>query len=93
MSPAIWTTCRAQDGEHGERCQAAAQVSVQRAHITQCSMSLLGMRLPACRVLRETRGADFPAIVPEIDDRSFLTGIHIFIVEPDDPTAPRFLVR
>jgi proline racemase len=45
------------------------------------------------RVLRETTVGSYPAIVPEIAGRGFLTGMHTFVVEPDDPTAEGFLVR
>jgi trans-L-3-hydroxyproline dehydratase len=45
------------------------------------------------RVLRETHVGDISAIVPEIAGRGFLTGMHTFVVEPDDPVGGGFLVR
>ena len=54
--------------------------------------SIIGTRFTG-RALRETRVADYPAIIPEISGRGFLTGFHTFIVEPDDPVGGGFLVR
>jgi len=54
--------------------------------------SIIGTRFTG-RVLGTTRVGEFPATVPEVDGRGFLTGIHTFIVEPDDPTQAEFLVR
>lgn len=45
------------------------------------------------RVLETTRVSNFPAIVPEIAGRAFITGMHTFLIEPDDPLAGGFLVR
>jgi trans-L-3-hydroxyproline dehydratase len=47
----------------------------------------------AGRVLETTRVGDFPAVVPEIAGRAFITGMHSFLIEPDDPLAGGFLVR
>jgi proline racemase len=45
------------------------------------------------RVLESTTVGDFLAIVPEIAGRAFITGMHTFIIEPDDPLRDGFLVR
>lgn len=45
------------------------------------------------RVLAETSVDDFPAVETEISGRGFITGLHQFVVDEDDPTAPGFLVR
>jgi proline racemase len=45
------------------------------------------------RVLADTRVASFPAVETEIAGRGFLTGLHQFVVDPEDPTAEGFLVR
>lgn len=45
------------------------------------------------RVLRDTVVAGRPAVVPEIAGRGFLTGLHTFVIEPDDPLGAGFLVR
>ncbi|CAN5711248.1 proline racemase family protein [soil metagenome] len=45
------------------------------------------------RVLEEAQVAECPAIIPEISGRAFITGMHTFIIEPDDPLAGGFLVR
>lgn len=54
--------------------------------------SITGTRFTG-RVLRETIVADFPAVIPEIAGRGYLTGFHTFVVEPDDPLRDGFLVR
>lgn len=45
------------------------------------------------KVLAETTVADLPAVETEISGRSFVTGLHQFLVQPDDPTSQGFLVR
>ena len=45
------------------------------------------------RVLSSSTVGDFPAIIPEISGRAFITGMHSFIIEPDDPLGDGFLVR
>lgn len=45
------------------------------------------------RVLAETTAGGLPAVVTEIAGRGFLTGLHQFVVEPEDPTKRGFLVR
>ncbi len=41
-------------------------------------------------ILEETRVGDFPAIIPKISCRPFLTGFHSFVIDPDDPFAEGF---
>lgn len=38
-----------------------------------------------CRVLRETRVAGRPAIIPSISGRAWITGTHQHMLDPDDP--------
>jgi proline racemase len=38
-----------------------------------------------CRVLEETKVGDFPAIIPEITGSAYVTGMHTFVIDPDDP--------
>lgn len=45
------------------------------------------------RVLSNTEVGSFPAVMTEISGRGFLTGLHQFVIDPDDPTAEGFLVR
>jgi proline racemase len=45
------------------------------------------------RVLAETQVGSYPAVETEIAGRGFLTGLHQFVVDPEDPTAKGFLVR
>ncbi|UFJ39554.1 proline racemase family protein [Brevibacillus humidisoli] len=44
-------------------------------------------------VLSTTQVAQFPAIVPRIEGRAFVTGLHQFVVDPTDPLAEGFLLR
>ena len=44
------------------------------------------------RVVEETRFGPYPAIIPEVSGRAFLTGRHEFILDPDDPLAVGFLL-
>ncbi|MDT8304290.1 MAG: proline racemase family protein [Anaerolineae bacterium] len=43
------------------------------------------------RIVRETTIGDLPAIVPEIRGSAHITGLHRFVVRPDDPFAEGFL--
>lgn len=45
------------------------------------------------KVLEEAMVGEHPAVVPEIAGRAFITGMHNFIIEPDDPLQDGFLVR
>ena len=45
------------------------------------------------RVLSSPTVDDFPAIIPEIAGQAYITGMHTFIIEPDDPLRDGFLVR
>ncbi|MCA9864521.1 MAG: proline racemase family protein [Thermomicrobiales bacterium] len=44
-------------------------------------------------VLAETSVAGLPAVETEIAGRGFVTGLHQFLAQPDDPTSQGFLVR
>jgi trans-L-3-hydroxyproline dehydratase len=44
-------------------------------------------------ILDETTVAGRPAVVTEIAGRGFVTGLHQFLIDRDDPTSPGFLVR
>lgn len=68
---------------------ATGQIGLGERYIHE---SIIGSRFGG-RVLRETQVGDYPAIVPEISGLGYLTGIHTFIVEPDDPQRAGFLVR
>ena len=45
------------------------------------------------KVLAETQVAGLLAVETEISGRGFVTGLHQFLVQPDDPTLQGFLVR
>ncbi len=45
------------------------------------------------RVLAESQVGPYPAVETEISGRGFLTGLHQFVIDPEDPTAEGFLVR
>lgn len=44
------------------------------------------------RIVRETTVGDLPAIVPEIRGTAFVTGLHRFVLTPDDPFPKGFLI-
>jgi len=54
--------------------------------------SVIGTRFTG-RVLAETAVGPYPAVVTEIAGQGFVTGLHQFLLDPEDPTAPGFLVR
>ncbi len=54
--------------------------------------SIIGTRFTG-RAIAETRVADYPAVVPEIGGRGFLTGFHTFILDPEDEAGRGFLVH
>jgi trans-L-3-hydroxyproline dehydratase len=44
------------------------------------------------RVVEEVAFGPHPAVVPEVSGQAFLTGRHEFVIDPDDPLAPGFLL-
>ena len=42
------------------------------------------------RVLEETKVGEFAAVVPEVTGSAYVTGMHTFIIDPDDPTQEGF---
>jgi proline racemase len=48
------------------------------------SESIIGTRFTG-QVVRETCVGEYPAIVPQVDGRAYLTGLHQFVLDPDDP--------
>ncbi len=54
--------------------------------------SIIGTRFTGT-VLQETTVGGHPGVVTEIAGRGFVTGLHQFLIDPDDPTGDGFLVR
>jgi trans-L-3-hydroxyproline dehydratase len=55
--------------------------------------SILGRRsVFEGRVVEEVEFGPHRAVVPEVSGRAFLTGRHEFLLDPDDPLSPGFLV-
>ena len=54
--------------------------------------SIIGTRFTG-RAIAATRIGDYPAVVPEISGRGFITGYHTFILDPEDEAGRGFLVR
>jgi proline racemase len=54
--------------------------------------SVIGGRF-ASRVVGETRVADDPAVITEVEGSAHLTGYHQFVLEADDPIGLGFLIR
>ena len=38
-----------------------------------------------CRILEETMVGSFPAIILEVTGSAYVTGMHTFVIDPDDP--------
>lgn len=54
--------------------------------------SILGTHFTG-RILEETTVEQRPAVVPEVEGRSWITGRHEFLLDPEDPLRHGFLVR
>ncbi|MFP3392645.1 proline racemase family protein [Brevibacillus sp. SIMBA_040] len=44
-------------------------------------------------VMETTQVGEYPAIVPSIEGKAFITGLHQFVVDPTDPLSEGFLLR
>jgi len=44
------------------------------------------------RVVEETRVGNYPAVIPEVTGRAYVTGFHFFVVDPEDPLRNGFLL-
>jgi len=45
-----------------------------------------------CRILAETTVGEFPAIIPEVAGSAYVTGMHTFVIDPDDPIKEGILL-
>ena len=54
--------------------------------------SIIGSRF-TCRYLEDARVGDYPAVVPEVTGRAWVTGIHTFMLDDDDPFVRGFQLR
>lgn len=43
-----------------------------------------------CQIVGETEVGDFPAITPQITGSAYVTGMHTFVIDPDDPLSQGF---
>lgn len=43
-----------------------------------------------CQILEETQVGTFTAVIPEISGSAFVTGLHTFVIDPDDPFPKGF---
>ncbi|HEU0114775.1 MAG TPA: proline racemase family protein, partial [Thermomicrobiales bacterium] len=68
---------------------ARGRIGVGESYVHE---SLIGTTFTGT-VVGETRFGGLPAIETAIAGRGFLTGLHQFVVDPDDPTAGGFLAR
>jgi proline racemase len=68
---------------------ARGRVGVGQPYVHE---SLIGTTFTGA-ILGETRFGGLAAVETEIAGRGFLTGLHQFVVDPDDPTAAGFLPR
>ena len=54
--------------------------------------SIIGSRFTG-RVIEETTFGPHQAVIPEVQGRAHITGIHTFFVDPDDPLGDGFILR
>ena len=73
----------------GVREYADGRIGIDEPYVHE---SVIGTTFTG-RVLAEKHVGPFAAVETEIAGRGFLTGLHQFVVDPDDPTAQGFLVR
>jgi len=53
--------------------------------------SILGTRFVG-RVVEETRFGSYPAVIPEVEGTATITGMHSFVLDPEDPLKDGFLL-
>ncbi len=53
--------------------------------------SIIGT-LYKCRILEETKVKDIPAVITEITSSAYVTGMHTFFIDPDDPIQDGFYI-
>lgn len=53
--------------------------------------SIIGSRF-TCRIAGTTEVAGIPAVIPEITGRAYVTGIHTYVIDPEDPMPHGFLL-
>ena len=54
--------------------------------------SIIGTQFTG-RVVETTTFGSYPAIIPEVEGRAFITGQHEFYIDPDDPLSLGFMLR
>jgi len=67
---------------------AKGQISIGEEFVHE---SIIGTIFRA-RVVEETAVADYRAVIPEITGSAYVTGIHQFVVDPEDPLKNGFLL-
>jgi len=54
--------------------------------------SIIGSRFTV-GIAETTRFGPYPAVIPEVEGRAFITGRHVFCIDPDDPLRHGFILR
>jgi proline racemase len=54
--------------------------------------SIIGSQFTG-RVVKTTQVGDVPAVIPEISGTAHITGVHTFMIDPDDPLRDGFILR
>jgi trans-L-3-hydroxyproline dehydratase len=54
--------------------------------------SIIGSRFTG-RIVETTTFGPYPAIIPEVEGRAYITGRHEFLIDPDDPLRDGFILR
>lgn len=65
---------------------AQGRLDVGESFVTE---SIIGTRFRG-ELVKETTVGDFPAVIPRITARAYLTGFHRFLLDPDDPFPAGF---
>lgn len=68
---------------------ARGQLAINQPFVNE---SIIGTRFTG-RVVGETTVGEFPAVIPEISGRAYITGFCQWVVEPDDPVKHGFFLR
>ncbi|MEE9442407.1 MAG: proline racemase family protein [candidate division Zixibacteria bacterium] len=54
--------------------------------------SIIGSKFTG-RIIKETVFGPHKAVIPEVEGRAYITGVHEFVIDPDDPLKHGFILR
>jgi trans-L-3-hydroxyproline dehydratase len=68
---------------------AGGEIALNQTIITE---SIIGSRFSA-RLIEEIKFGPHQAVVPEVEGTAHITGLHEFLIDPDDPLGDGFILR